>query len=215
MTADPGRGRFICLEGGEGAGKTTAMETVSGWLQEAGRRVVTTREPGGTPAAEKIRKVLLDPDTGTLDPLTELLLMFAARRENVRRIIEPALATGRDVVCDRFTDASYAYQGGGRELGPEPVRRLAELVHPELVPDLVILLDLPVVDGLARIAGRGTAPDRFEQDRGEFLERVRAAYLERARAHPDRFAIIDARLPPDAVAEEICKALAVKLGDPA
>ena len=114
-------GRLICLEGGEGAGKSTAVATIRGWLEARGRSVVTTREPGGTAAAEKIRALLLDPATGALDPMTELLLMFAARRENVVGVIEPALAAGHDVICDRFTDASHAYQGGGRRLGAAPV----------------------------------------------------------------------------------------------
>lgn len=211
MMAEPARGHFITLEGGEGAGKTTALAAVVDWLRAAGREVVTTREPGGTPAAERIREVLLDPETGDLDPMTELLLMFAARRENVQQVIAPALAAGRDVVCDRFTDASYAYQGGGRGLGPAPVERLAELVHPDLQPDLVILLDLPVGDGLARIAGRGGAPDRFERDRGEFLQRVRQAYRERARAYPERFALIDAGRSAADVAAAIRSALEARL----
>ena len=205
------RGRLITLEGGEGAGKTTAMEVVRDFLEQAGREVVTTREPGGTPAAEAIRKLLLQPATGPLDALTELLLMFAARRENVVRNIEPALARGTDVICDRFTDASYAYQGGGRQLGPEPVRRLAELVHPGLKPDLVLLLDVPVDAGLSRISGRSGGPDRFERDQREFLERVRQAYLERARARPERFAVIDAGEPRKSVTNRIRKVLADRL----
>ncbi|MBY6205825.1 dTMP kinase [Halomonas denitrificans] len=201
------RGRFITLEGGEGAGKTTALAIVREELERRGRRVRTTREPGGTPAAEKIRALLLDPDTGALDPMTELLLMFAARRENVTDAILPALEGGDDVICDRFTEASHAYQGGGRGLGTAPVDALSELVHPGLEPDLVLVLDVPVDVGLARIRARGDAPDRFESDRSEFLERVRAAYLERAANHPDRFVVIDATRSPDEVADAVRAAL--------
>lgn len=205
------KGKMICLEGGEGAGKSTALKVVTGWLESRGRRSLVTREPGGTPFAEKIRKLLLDPQTGEIDPVTELLLMFAARRENVVDVIEPALAKGIDVICDRFTDASYAYQGGGRELGPEPVGVLAGLVHPELQPDLVLVLDVPVHVGLERIKTRRGGPDRFEGSRMAFLERVRHAYLERANAHPDRYAVIDAEQDMDAVAEAIRRALAERL----
>jgi len=205
------KGKMICLEGGEGAGKSTALKVVTGWLDGRGRRSLVTREPGGTPFAEKIRKLLLDPQTGEIDPVTELLLMFAARRENVVDVIEPALADGIDVICDRFTDASYAYQGGGRELGPEPVALLAGLVHPKLQPDLVVVLDVPVKVGLERIKRRRGGPDRFEGSRVAFLERVRQAYLERARAHPDRYAVIDATQDIEAVAAEIRKCLAERL----
>lgn len=205
------KGKMICLEGGEGAGKSTALKVVTGWLDRRGRRSLVTREPGGTPFAEKIRKLLLDPQTGEIDPVTELLLMFAARRENVVDVIEPALADGIDVICDRFTDASYAYQGGGRELGPEPVALLAGLVHPKLQPDLVVVLDVPVKVGLERIKRRRGGPDRFEGSRVAFLERVRQAYLERARAHPDRYAVIDATQDIEAVAAEIRKCLAERL----
>jgi len=204
-------GKMICLEGGEGAGKSTALKVVTGWLEGRGRRSLVTREPGGTPVAEKIRKLLLDPQTGEIDPITELLLMFAARRENVVDVIEPALADGVDVICDRFTDASYAYQGGGRELGPEPVELLAGLVHPELQPDLVLVLDVPVNVGLERIKRRRGGPDRFEGSRVAFLERVRRAYLERARTHPERYAVIDATRKLDEVAAAIRRSLEERL----
>jgi len=200
---DASRGRMICLEGGEGAGKSTALKRIEGWLQQRGRRTLVTREPGGTPAAEKIRKLLLDPQTGDIDPVTELLLMFAARRENVVDTIEPALAAGTDVICDRFTDASHAYQGAGRGLGPAPVELLAGLVHPELTPDLVLVLDVPVEVGLERIRGRQGGPDRFEGGRTAFLERVRQAYLQRAHAHPERYVVIDASQDLDRVGEAI------------
>ncbi len=204
-------GRLICLEGGEGAGKTTAMKVVCDWLSARGRRWLATREPGGTPVAERIRALLLSPETGDIDPVTELLLMFAARRENVVDVIRPALADDTDVVCDRFTDASYAYQGGGRELGPGPVRTLAELVHPDLVPDLVVVLDVPVDVGLARIRARRGGPDRFEGSRVEFLERVRRAYLARAEAHADTHVVIDASRSPERVRRDVRRTLAERL----
>ncbi|MFU8876759.1 MAG: dTMP kinase [Wenzhouxiangellaceae bacterium] len=197
------RGRLICLEGGEGAGKSTALVAIRRWLEARGREVVVTREPGGTPAAERIRALLLDPATGEIDAITELLLMFAARRENVVEVIEPALAAGKDVISDRFTDASHAYQGGGRGLGSEPVELLAGLVHPDLEPDLVLLLDVPVAVGLERIRARKAGPDRIEQGRGEFLERVRQAYLARARANAERYRVIDAGRDLDEVAARI------------
>jgi len=197
------RGRLICLEGGEGAGKSTALVAIRRWLEARGREVVVTREPGGTPAAERIRALLLDPATGEIDAITELLLMFAARRENVVQVIEPALAAGKDVISDRFTDASHAYQGGGRGLGSEPVELLAGLVHPDLEPDLVLLLDVPVALGLERIRARKAGPDRIEQGRGEFLERVRQAYLARARANAERYRVIDAGRDLDEVAARI------------
>ncbi|MDT8439222.1 MAG: dTMP kinase [Wenzhouxiangellaceae bacterium] len=211
MSESSSNGRMICLEGGEGAGKSTAVEVVRDWLEQRGRRVRITREPGGTPVAERIRELLLDPATGEIDPLTELLMMFAARRENVVEVIQPTLVEGIDVICDRFTDASFAYQGGGRQLGPTPVAALAELVHPELLPDLVLLLDVPVEVGLARARGRSGAPDRFEGSRREFLERVRQAYLERAARAPGRYAVIDASRTQAQVAEAICAALEARL----
>lgn len=204
-------GRLICLEGGEGAGKSTATRVVRDWLESRGRTVLSTREPGGTPVAERIRELLLDPGTGDIDPMTELLLMFAARRENVVDVIEPALAGGTDVVCDRFTDASHAYQGGGRQLGAAPVDQLTALVHPRLEPDLVLVFDVPVDVGLDRIRSRSGGPDRFEGDRIAFLERVRQTYLQRARACPSRYAVIDASEPLERVREHLVEALEERL----
>lgn len=201
------RGLFITLEGGEGAGKTTAASAIEQWLQARGRTVIRSREPGGTPAAEKIRHILLDPDTGELDPLTELLLMFAARAENLARVIRPALERGDDVLCDRFTDASRAYQGGGRRLGIQQVNRLAAVVHPDIQPDLTLLLDVPVEVGMQRVAGRGESADRFEQSRADFLERVRAAYLTQARLEPERVVVIDASRDLGQVRDQVLQAL--------
>lgn len=202
------RGLFITLEGGEGAGKTTALQTIREWLTAHGRQVVVTREPGGTAAAERIRELLLDPATDSLTPMSELLLMFAARQENLARVIHPALARGDDVVSDRFTDASRAYQGAGRALGEAAVETLAGLVHPGFEPDLTLLLDVPVEVGMARIRGRDGGPDRMEQSQPDFLERVRRAYLDRAGREPERFVVIDATRPLDAVKAAIEDALA-------
>lgn len=205
-------GRFITLEGGEGAGKTTAIDTVAEWLEGQGRDFVVTREPGGTPSAERIRELLLDHDTGELSALSELLLMFAARNENLERVIRPALEAGRDVICDRFTDASIAYQGGGRQLGREPVESLAALVHGDLEPDLTLLLDVPVEIGLERISGRGQGPDRIESTRAGFLERVRETYLDQARRQPGRVAVIDATAGIDEVTRLVRETLEARLG---
>lgn len=205
------RGWFITLEGGEGAGKTTATAAVRDWLTDRGRQFEVTREPGGTEAAERIRELLLDPATGDLQPLTELLLMFAARNENLEQVIRPALAAGRDIICDRFTDASIAYQGGGRQLGAEPVRHLARLVHADLEPDLTILLDVPVEVGLQRIGSRSGGPDRIEQNRPDFLQRVREAYLAQAAAEPERFAVIDASESISQVRNSVLNVLAERL----
>lgn len=205
------RGRFITLEGGEGAGKSTAVSQVHNWLTRQGRPVMLTREPGGTPVAERVRDILLDPATGELAPMTELLLMFAARAENLAQVIEPALDAGNDVICDRFSDASMAYQGGGRELGREPIEQLRALVHPQLEPDLTLLLDVPVDIGMARIRSRSSGPDRFEQTRKGFLERVRQSYLEQARREPARFAVIDASRPLANVQDQISRVLEERL----
>ena len=205
------QGRFITLEGGEGAGKTTAAHQVTRWLESRGREVVRTREPGGTEAAEKVRQILLDPATGDLDPMTELLLMFAARAENLARIVKPAIAEGKDVLCDRFTDASRAYQGGGRRLGMQVIDRLASVVHPDLTPDLTLLLDVPVDIGMARVRERGAREDRFERSKADFLERVRATYLARARMEPARIVVIDAAQPLEAVQDAILQTLEARL----
>ena len=185
------RGRFITIEGGEGAGKSTMMGRVADWLENAGHPVIRTREPGGTELAEKLREILLDRNNISLSGRAELLLMFAARAQHLEELIRPALARGDWVLCDRFTDATWAYQGGGRELPRDEIEVLEKLVHGDLQPDLTLLLDLPVELGLKRAARRSQA-DRFEQESTLFFERVRAAYLERAQAAPERFAVIDA-----------------------
>jgi len=185
------RGRFITIEGGEGAGKSTMMGRVAEWLENAGHRVVRTREPGGTHLAEKLREILLDRNNISLSGRAELLLMFAARAQHLEELIRPALARGDWVLCDRFTDATWAYQGGGRGLPRQEIESLESLVHGDLQPDLTLLLDLPVELGLKRAARRSQA-DRFEQESMLFFARVRDAYLERAKAAPERFAVIDA-----------------------
>ena len=183
-------GLFITLEGGEGAGKTTSLAFVRAVLEQAGKNVIRTREPGGTPLGEKIRELLLHgQDERQVD--TELLLMFAARNEHLTRVVRPALATGAVVICDRFTDATYAYQGAGRGAPDARIRLLEEWVQQGLRPDLTLLLDIPVEQGLARAGQRG-APDRFEREQVDFFERVRYAYLAAAAREPQRIKIIDA-----------------------
>ncbi len=200
-------GRFVTVEGGEGAGKTTQIAFVREYLERRGCRVMATREPGGTPLGEEIRALLLGHRHEGMTPAAETLLMFAARAEHLEQLVRPVLATGGWVLCDRFTDATYAYQGGGRGL---PLARIAVLeawVQGELCPDLTLLLDVPVAVGLAR-AGRRGAADRFEREDMEFFERVRAAYLKRASQDPDRYRIIDAGRPVEAVRAEVERVLA-------
>ncbi len=200
------RGLFITLEGGEGAGKSTQHRRIASWLRERGRDVVETREPGGTAIAEQIRRILLDSRNAALDPKAELLLMFAARAQLLAEVIRPALAAGKVVLSDRFTDASFAYQGGGRELGAKSVALLEKLVHADLQPDLTLLFDMPVGHGLTRVAGRGE-PDRFERESLDFFKRVREAYLDRARHDPERFVIIHAGGDEGEVWREVREAL--------
>jgi dTMP kinase len=194
-------GKLITLEGGEGAGKSTVLETVRAELASRGIDVVVTREPGGTAAGEAIRTVLLDPNLRGMSAESELLLMFASRAQLVREVIRPALDSGRWVLSDRFTDASFAYQGGGRG---QPIERITELERwaaDGLKPDLTLLLDLPVAEGLRRASGRGAA-DRIEMENAEFFERVRAAYRERTKNESQRFRIIDAsKALPDVLAQ--------------
>ncbi len=200
------RACFITLEGLEGAGKTSRLADLGTFLEQRGKTVLATREPGGTALGERLRELLLAPDQGPMAPLTELLLMFAARSEHVARVILPALEAGQWVLCDRYVDASYAYQGAGRNLGEAPVAALEALLPARARPDLTLLLDLPVEAGLAR-AGRRSAADRFEQETVAFHQRVRDAYLARARQHPQRYCIIDAAVGPDEVRAAIERAV--------
>ena len=205
------RGRFITMEGGEGAGKSTMMGRVADWLESAGHRVVRTREPGGTDLAEKLREILLDRNNISLSGRAELLLMFAARTQHLDELIRPALVRGDWVLCDRFTDATWAYQGGGRGLPRDEIGSLETLVHGDLQPDLTLLLDLPVELGMKRAARRSQA-DRFEQESTLFFERVRNAYLERAEAAPERFAVIDAASNMEEVWSQIESVLHQRMG---
>jgi len=200
------RACFITLEGLEGAGKTSRLADLKAFLEGHGKAVLATREPGGTVLGERLRELLLAPDDGPMAPLTELLLMFAARSEHVTRLILPALEAGQWVLCDRYVDASYAYQGSGRNLGEAPVAALEGLLPARARPDLTLLLDLPVELGLAR-ANRRSAADRFEQEAVTFHQRVRDAYLTRARQHPQRYCIIDAAAGPDDVRHAIERAV--------
>ncbi|WP_278621254.1 dTMP kinase, partial [Ectopseudomonas oleovorans] len=184
-------GLFITLEGPEGAGKSTNREYLAERLRERGIDVLLTREPGGTPLAERIRELLLDPSDEPMAADTELLLVFAARAQHLQQVIRPALAKGSVVLCDRFTDATYAYQGGGRGLSIERIAQLEQFVQGELRPDLTLIFDLPVEIGLARAAARGRL-DRFEQEGRGFFEAVRQAYLQRAEQAPQRYRVLDA-----------------------
>lgn len=200
------RGLFITLEGGEGAGKSSSLDFVRDWLKQHGQDVVVTREPGGTPLGEQIRDLLLHGRDG-VSADTELLLMFAARAEHLSQVIRPALERGASVVCDRFTDATYAYQGAGRGIAGERIAILEQWVQQGLRPNLTLLLDLPVAQGLAR-AGNRSAPDRFEREQQAFFERVRRGYLEAAAREPERIHVIDASRDIAAVHDQLAAALA-------
>lgn len=188
------RGLFITLEGGEGAGKSTNAAWIAAFLRQHGKDVLLTREPGGTEVAEAIRHVLLSPELPAMHADTELLLMFAARNEHLQQKILPALAQGTWVICDRFTDASYAYQGYGRNIPLERIAALEQWVQGTLRPDYVILFDLDIATGMARAAARGRA-DRFEQEQEAFFERIRYGYQQRAAQQPARYRIVDASQP--------------------
>jgi len=202
--------RLITLEGGEGAGKTSAIAAIRDRLQAAGHDVVLTREPGGTPLAERIRELLLGAQDEPLAAETELLLMFASRAQHVRQVVRPALRRGAFVISDRFTDSSYAYQGAGRGLDPEWIAAL-ERRAVGLVPGLTLLLDLDVREGRARTAGRDLWPDRIESEQDDFFERVRAGFRARAAGEPQRFRVIDAALPPAGVAAAVDAAITAYL----
>jgi dTMP kinase len=203
MSAAPGR--FLTVEGIEGVGKTTQVARLSAALKDRGIAHVVTREPGGTPLAERIREIVLNARDEALPPLAELLLMFAARSVHLANHVEPNLRAGRWVICDRFTDATYAYQGGGRGLSIDTIGQLETMVQGVRRPDLTLLLDAPVEQALRRARQRnpGSAADRFESERVEFFERVREVYLSRAASEPQRIAAIDASQSADLVAARI------------
>ena len=188
------RGKFITLEGGEGVGKTTNLTFIMNYLQQHNISVVVTREPGGTALAERIRHLLLDKDSEAISEHAELLLIFAARAQHIKHVIEPALARGDWVLCDRFTDATYAYQGGGRNMRVSTIEWLENLVQGNLRPDLTVLLDTPVEIGIDRARARGVL-DRFESEKISFFENVRRAYLLQAELHPERIKLIKANQP--------------------
>ena len=202
-------GRFIAFEGVDGAGKTTQVRAVAEALRCRGLDVEETREPGGTRLGERLREILLAPEGERITPDAELLLMFAARAEHVATRIRPALERGAWVLCDRFTDASYAYQGGGRGIAAERVAVLESWVQGTLRPHLTVLLDIPVEKRLARISGRlfGEGPDRFEREHLEFYQRVRRTYLERQRQNPGHYLLIDAGVEAQEITRRIVEAL--------
>jgi dTMP kinase len=205
------RGRFITLEGVEGAGKTTQLPVVRELVEAAGHEVNITREPGGTPLGEAIRALVLQHRTEVMGAEAELLLMFAARAEHLKAVIHPALAAGKWVICDRFTDATYAYQGGGRGVPLERIAALEQWVQGAFRPDLTLAFDVPVAIGLERARGRAreSAPDRFESEQQAFFERVRTAYLKLARSDPRRYRVIDAMQPLEAVTTEVQRVIRV------
>jgi|TARA_B100001964_G_scaffold132682_1_gene146542 dTMP kinase len=196
------KGKFITIDGIEGAGKSTQIAFICDYLQRKGLDVVKTREPGGTELGEKIRKLLLGRDTGDMHSDTELLLMFSDRNEHIQRKIKPALNAGKWVVSDRFTDASFAYQGGGRELDIERISELESWVHGEFQPDLTIILDIETDLGMRRIEAR-VEKDRIEQEDWDFFERVRKAFVDRAKKYPERIKLIDATCSVEEVQQKI------------
>jgi dTMP kinase len=200
-------GRFITLEGGEGAGKSTQTRRLAAALDARGVESIVTREPGGSPGAEDIRNLLVNGEPGRWDALTEMLLLFAARADHVSRTIRPALDAGKFVICDRFTDSTYAYQGVGRGTPRETIRRIESVVLEDFKPDMTLILDLPVEEGLKRAGARGGSETRFENFDTDFHERLRQAFLDIARRSPDRCVIIDAAAGEDDVAQAIWDAV--------
>jgi len=207
------KGLFITLEGGEGAGKSTNMAFIQQYFEDRQLPWVASREPGGTPFAEEIRELLLQPRSEDVVTDAELLLMFAARAQHIEKVIKPALASGKSVLCDRFTDATYAYQGGGRGVSMERIKVLENFVLQDFRTDLTIYLDVPTEVGMARASARG-ALDRFEQEQNDFFERVRAVYLARAKQQPNRYCVVDAsqsleRVQKDleSILNDVCKDL--------
>lgn len=196
------RGRFITVEGCEGVGKSTNIDYIAKEFDRAGVSYILTREPGGTPLAEDIRNLLLNPREEKVTENTELLLMFASRAQHIEKVIEPALSEGVSVICDRFTDASFAYQGGGRGIERHKIADLEQWVQGDLRPDYTILLDAPIAIGMARVNKRG-ALDRMEQEQQLFFEKVREAYLSMAREFSDRYRVVDASKPLSEVQSDL------------
>lgn len=201
------QGRFITVEGTEGVGKSTNLAFIRQWLEARGQQVLVTREPGGTPLAEDIRTLLLSPREEPVTPMTELLMIFAARAQHLEQVVKPALARGTWVLCDRFTDSTYAYQGGGRGFDQQVIAQLEDLVQGELRPDLTLVLDIDVKEGLSRASQRSD-PDRFEGETLAFFERVRRVYRGLAERAPERYAVVDAGQPLADVQRELADALA-------
>ena len=200
------QGKFITVEGTEGVGKTTNIEFIQNWLTSYTVDFIATREPGGTPLAEQVREILLAPRDEKVSDATELLLMFAGRAQHLERVILPALSNGTWVLCDRFTDATYAYQGFGRQMDKDMISQLELLVQGNLRPNLTLVLDIPVEIGLER-ANLRSAPDRFEQEEMEFFHRVRNGYLAMAKTYSDRYVVIDASQCLESVQADISNAL--------
>ena len=201
-------GRFITLEGGEGTGKSTQVKRLAAALERRGIGAVTTREPGGSPGAEEIRKLMVEGEPGRWNAITETLLAYAARADHVARTIGPALAAGNWVISDRFSDSTFAYQGAGRGLDRETIRRIDSAVLDDFAPDLTLVLDLDVTVGLGRANARAGAENRFEKFGADFHEKLRQAFLDIARRYPDRCKVIDASGSEDQVAEQIFAAIA-------
>ncbi len=207
------KGKFITVEGTEGVGKTTNIQRITEWLDGRGIAYISTREPGGTTLGEKIRDLLLDKDNTGMAASAELLLMFAARAQHLEETIIPALAAGTWVLCDRFTDATYAYQGFGRGLNLEHIEGLEALVQGDLHPDFTLILDIDPALGMSRVRARGEL-DRFESEALAFFDRVRAGYRERANTNPSRYCLVDASAPLTVVQEHIIEALNAFVGEP-
>lgn len=196
------KGKFITVEGTEGVGKSTSMAFIESWLKQSGKELVVTREPGGTELGEKLRNVLLDAKEQSMSDDTELLLMFASRAQHLHEVIQPALDAGKWVLCDRFTDSTYAYQGGGRGIELSRIAQLEQWVQGDRRPDMTLVLDLPVEEGLVR-AGKRSTPDRFELEKHDFFNKVRNTFLSRASSNPERYKIIDASPAIDEVRKSI------------
>ncbi|MBN2647707.1 MAG: dTMP kinase [Thiotrichales bacterium] len=206
------QGKFITLEGSEGAGKSTNLVFIAETLRQTGKTVITTREPGGSEIGEKIRALLLDPQNSAMHADTELLLMFAARAQHLQQTILPALKQGIWVISDRFTDASYAYQGAARGLGFERIAPLESWVQGQFAPDLTLVFDLPIEVGMVRVAARAGRVDRFEQEQSAFFAKVREAYLQRAQLSLQRYCVLNAAQPLEVVQQQIREQLRLRLG---